>query len=99
MEKLLIVDDNAEIRKQLRWGLGKDYAVLLAENAKEALSLVQKHQPAVVTLDLGLPPDAEGVSEGFACLEKMTAEAPSTKVIVVTGRGEKGRFRRTSIPS
>jgi two-component system NtrC family response regulator len=89
MEKLLIVDDNAEIRKQLRWGLGKDYAVLLAENAKEALSLVQKHQPAVVTLDLGLPPDAEGVSEGFACLEKMTAEAPSTKVIVVTGRGEK----------
>jgi two-component system, NtrC family, response regulator len=89
MEKLLIVDDNAEIRKQLRWGLGKDYAVLLAENAKEALSQFQKHQPAVVTLDLGLPPDAEGVSEGFACLEKMTAQAPSTKVIVVTGRGEK----------
>jgi len=88
MEKLLIVDDNAEIRKQLKWGLGKDYTILLAEDAKEALGLFRKHQPTVVTLDLGLPPDAEGVSEGFACLETLIARAPATKVIVVTGRGE-----------
>jgi two-component system NtrC family response regulator len=89
MEKLLIIDDNAEISKQLKWGLGKDYTILLAEDASNALLQFQKHQPAVVTLDLGLPPDAEGVSEGFDCLEKMLAIAPATKVIVITGRGEK----------
>lgn len=89
MEKLLIIDDNAEISKQLKWGLGKDYTILLAEDANNALLQFQKHQPAVVTLDLGLPPDAEGVSEGFDCLEKMLTIAPATKVIVVTGRGEK----------
>lgn len=94
MEKLLIVDDNAEIRKQLKWGLGKDYSLLLAEDVDDALALFRKHRPAVVTLDLGLPPDAEGVIEGLRCLEAMLTQAPHTKVIVVTGRGEKGHALR-----
>ncbi len=89
MEKLLIVDDNAEIRKQLKWGLGKEYSTLLAQDAGEALELFARHRPAVVTLDLGLPPDEEGVSEGFRCLEEFLCVAPQTKVIVITGRGEK----------
>ncbi len=89
MNKLLIIDDNAEIRKQLKWSLGQEYSILLAENVAEALSLFKKHRPPVVTLDLGLPPDEEGVTEGFRCLEEILALALQTKVIVITGRGER----------
>jgi two-component system, NtrC family, response regulator len=89
MNKLLIIDDNAEIRKQLKWSLGQDYSILLAEDVAEALSLFKKQHPLVVTLDLGLPPDEEGVTEGFRCLHEIMSLAPQTKVIVLTGRGER----------
>ena len=69
--KLLIVDDDREIRKQLRWGLGKGYKVLQAADAKEALELYRMHQPRVVTLDLGLPPEPDGPGEGLRCLQQM----------------------------
>jgi two-component system, NtrC family, response regulator len=85
MKKLLIVDDNDEIRKQLRWGLGRDYEIFQAANRKEAISLFKKHSPKVVTLDLGLPPDENGVKEGFLCLEDLLGLAPFTKVIIITG--------------
>ena len=85
MEKLLIVDDSLEIRKQLKWGLGKDYKVILAESVDEALTLFPQHQPAVVTLDLGLPPDIDGATEGLRCLEEVLKQQPSTKVIVLSG--------------
>jgi two-component system NtrC family response regulator len=68
MEKLLIVDDTEEIRTQLKWGLGKEYAVITAGDGSEALAVFKKHRPKVMTLDLGLPPDEEGVTEGFKCL-------------------------------
>jgi two-component system NtrC family response regulator len=89
MEKLLIVDDNEEIRKQLKWGLAKDYSVLLAGNADEALALFRKHRPKVVTLDLGLPPHEDGTAEGFRCLEGALNEQPAAKVIVITGNDER----------
>jgi len=89
MEKLLIIDDNAEIRRQLKWSLGKEYSIQLAGDAAEALNLFQKHRPAVVTLDLGLPPDEAGVTEGFRCMQEILELAPQTKVIVLTGRGER----------
>ena len=89
MEKLLIVDDSGDIRKQLQWGLGKDYNVILAGERKEALSLSKKHHPKVVLLDLGLPPDENGTEEGFKCLEEMLGHHALTKVIVVTGQGER----------
>ncbi|MBE0598662.1 MAG: PEP-CTERM-box response regulator transcription factor [Desulfuromonadales bacterium] len=89
MEKLLVVDDNEEIRTQLKWGLGKDYQVLQAGSRKEALTLLEQHRPRVVTLDLGLPPDTAGWSEGLACLEEIRQRALETKVIVITGRGER----------
>jgi two-component system, NtrC family, response regulator len=85
MNKLLIIDDNEEIRKQLRWGLGRDYEILQAGNRKDAISLFKKHSPKVVTLDLGLPPEEDGVKEGFLCLEDLLAIAPFTKVIIITG--------------
>ena len=85
MEKLLIVDDSSEIRKQLKWGLGKDYRVLLGESVDEAISLFEQHQPAVVTLDLGLPPDIDGASEGLRCLQLILQKYPETKVIVLSG--------------
>ena len=89
MENLLIVDDNEDIRKQLKWGLGKEYEVLLASDVKEALSIFQKNQPKVVTLDLGLPPHEDGTEEGFKCLEEILKSKPGTKVIVITGNDEK----------
>jgi len=85
MNDLLIVDDSPEIRKQLRWGLTKDYRIHLAESVAEALSLFEEHQPRVVTLDLGLPPDIDGASEGLRCLEMMLKQRPATKIIVLSG--------------
>ncbi len=85
MDKLLIVDDSPEIRKQLKWGLGKDYRALLAESVDEALALFETHSPKVVTLDLGLPPDVDGASEGLRCLQAILQKQPSCKVIVLSG--------------
>jgi two-component system NtrC family response regulator len=85
LEKLLIVDDSPEIRKQLKWGLGKEYRILLAESVDEALKLFQQHEPKVVTLDLGLPPDVDGASEGLRCLQAILQKQPGCKVIVLSG--------------
>ena len=85
MKKLLIVDDSREIRKQLKWGLGKEYRILLAESVDEALKLFAQHSPEVVTLDLGLPPDIDGATEGLRCLQSMLQSQPMTKIIVLSG--------------
>lgn len=89
MEKLLIVDDSPEIRKQLKWGLGKIYDVLLAEDVAEALKLFKEHRPQVLTLDLGLPPDVDGATEGLRCLEEILSLQPSTKIIVLSGNEDR----------
>jgi two-component system NtrC family response regulator len=94
MEKLLVVDDNEEIRNQLKWGLGKEYELLPAGDAREAISLFTLHQPKVVTLDLGLPPHPDGTEEGFRCLEAILRAAPVTKVVVLTGNEERGSALR-----
>jgi two-component system NtrC family response regulator len=85
MEKLLIIEDNKDISGQLRWGLGGDYEILQAGNRTEAMAMFRRHSPRVVTLDLGLPPDADGAQEGLRCLDELLAAAPSTKVIIITG--------------
>jgi len=89
MEKLLVIDDNEEIRKQLKWGLGGEYTIVSAGDVKEALALFRKHRPKVVTLDLGLSPLPNGTEEGFKCLEEILRFHPSTKVIVITGNDER----------
>ena len=88
-QKLLIVDDDENLRTQMKWALTGDYEVLLAEDRPTALNAVAKEKPAVITLDLGLPPKPAGVEEGFAALADILAGYPRTKVIIITGRGEK----------
>lgn len=84
-KKLLIVEDDPGLQKQLRWSFDA-YEVLVASDRESALALIRRHEPAVVTMDLGLPPDPDGASEGFATLEQILALAPDTKVIVLTGQ-------------
>ena len=85
--KLLVVEDDPGLQSQLRWCF-EDYEVLVAEDRESALTQLRRHEPAVVLQDLGLPPDAEGVSEGLKTLEETLSIAPDTKVIVVTGHGD-----------
>ncbi len=86
--KLLIVEDDPGLRKQLRWNFA-DYQVLLAEDRPTALDVFRKERPAVVTVDLGLPPDPDGATEGLATLEEILSEFPHAKVIVVTGNEDR----------
>ncbi len=89
MEKLVIIEDNQEIRSQLSWGLAREYEVFVAGERLEALSLIKKHTPQVVTLDLGLPPDETGCEEGFRCLDEILRISPATKVIMITGNDDR----------
>jgi two-component system NtrC family response regulator len=84
--KLLIVEDDEGLQRQLRWAYD-DYDVLVASDRSAAIDIVRAHEPAVVTLDLGLPPDPDGVTEGFATLETILSLRPETKVVVATGHG------------
>ena len=86
--KLLIVEDDPGLQKQLKWCFD-DYEVIAAMDRPAAMAALRRHEPAVVLQDLGLPPDAEGVSEGFATLLETLRLAPHTKVIVVTGQLDK----------
>ena len=81
---LLIVEDDLGLQKQLRWSFDT-YKVLLAEDRENAIAQVRRYQPAVVTMDLGLPPDPVGASEGLNTLREILTLAPDTKVIVFTG--------------
>jgi ActR/RegA family two-component response regulator len=86
--KLLIVEDDEGLQRQLRWSFdGCDVAV--ASDRESALLELARFGPAVVTLDLGLPPDPGGTSEGFKALDDILSQAPDTKVIVVTGHNDR----------
>ena len=84
--KLLIVEDDEGLQAQLKWAY-EDFDVILADTRETAVAAVRAEEPAVVTLDLGLPPDPDGTSEGFAVLEAIMAIKPDTKVIVASGHG------------
>ena len=86
-KRLLVVEDDPGLQSQLRWCF-EEYEVLAAEDRESALAQLRRYEPPVVLQDLGLPPDAEGVSEGLATLEETLALLPATKVIVVTGHGD-----------
>ncbi len=85
---LLIVEDDLGLQSQLRWYF-EGYEVLVAEDRESAVNLVRWHEPPVVTLDLGLPPDPANATEGLEALDQILSAAPHTKVIVVTGNDDR----------
>lgn len=87
-KKILIVEDDAGLQKQMKWSFD-DFEVFIAGNREEALKIVAKEHPSVATVDLGLPPDPEGSTEGLATVEEILAAAPNTKVIVVSGNDDR----------
>jgi two-component system NtrC family response regulator len=83
---LLVVEDDEGLQRQLKWAY-EGYEVICAGDRASAIEAVRSHEPAVVTLDLGLPPDPDGTDEGFATLAEILRLKPDTKVIVATGHG------------
>jgi len=88
-EKVLIVEDEASMAKQLKWGLADIYDISVAKDAAEARNLISLNAPAAVLLDLGLPPDPDGAEEGLRLLEEILANRSGLKVIVITGNTHK----------
>jgi len=86
--KLLIVEDDPGLQRQLRWSF-EGCEVAVAEDRTAAVIELETFAPAVVTLDLGLPPDPGGTSEGFRALDEILTRAPDTKVIVITGHNDR----------
>lgn len=87
LPRLLVVEDDEGLQSQFRWSFDA-YDVVVAGDRESALKAVIKHNPTVVTLDLGLPPDPANASEGLAALDEILQQAPHTKVIVVTGNDD-----------
>ncbi len=85
---LLVVEDDPGLQSQLQWCF-EDYNVVVAGERESAISQLRRFSPAVVTLDLGLPPDPANTAEGFAVLGEILKLQPQTKVIVVTGNDER----------
>jgi two-component system NtrC family response regulator len=83
---LLVVEDDEGLQRQLKWAY-EGYRVIVASDRLQAIEMVRLHEPAVITLDLGLPPDPDGTSEGFATLAEIHALKPDAKVIVASGHG------------
>ena len=93
LRPLLVVEDDPGLQKQMRWSLD-GYEVIVAGDRAKAISELRRYEPAVVTLDLGLPPDPANASEGFLALEEILRLAPMTKVIVVTGNDDRSNALR-----
>jgi len=87
--RLLIVDDDEEIRTQMKWGLTQDYDIALAEDRPTALEKLSEHRPQVVLLDLGLPPRPAEPVEGLAALSEIISRDSLVKVIIISGQGER----------
>lgn len=85
---LLIVEDDPALQKQMRWAFDS-YDTIVADDREAALAKFRRFEPAVITMDFGLPPDADGTSEGFKLLEQLLTLAPDTKVIVLTGQHDR----------
>jgi two-component system NtrC family response regulator len=90
---LLIVEDDLALQKQIKWSLDR-FDCVTASDRESALVQFRRHQPAVVTMDLGLPPDPDATSEGFKLLEQLLAADPNVKVIVLTGQNDQANALR-----
>ncbi len=90
---LLIVEDDLALQKQIKWSLDR-FECVTAQDRASALAAQRRHQPAVVTMDLGLPPDPDATSEGFRLLEQLLEADPHAKVIVLTGQNDQANALR-----
>ena len=88
---ILLVDDDPEIRDQMKWALASDYELLEASDRPSALSVVRQAMAQIILLDLGLPPDTDGASEGLAVLSETLQIDPLAKVIVLTGNSDRSK--------
>ena len=91
---LLIVEDDPELQKQMRWAFDR-YETVVASDRESAVAQMRRCEPAVVTMDLGLPPHPDDPSEGLLLLEEINAFAPDTKVIVLTGQNDRVNALKT----
>jgi two-component system, NtrC family, response regulator len=87
--KLLLVDDDEDIRSQMKWALAQDYEVILAQDRAGAIDAFKRSHPLVTLLDLGLPPRPTEADEGLATLSELLALDQPAKIIIVSGQGEK----------
>ncbi|HUW38644.1 MAG TPA: PEP-CTERM-box response regulator transcription factor [Rhodocyclaceae bacterium] len=85
---LMIVEDDPALQTQMRWAFDQ-YEAVVAIDRESAITQFRRHEPAVVTMDLGLPPDPDGATEGFELLEQLLALSPDTKIIVLTGQHDR----------
>ena len=90
---LLIVEDDPALQKQMRWAF-EQYEAVVASDRESAIAQLRRYEPAVVTMDLGLPPSADDPIEGFRLLEEIHALSPETKVIVLTGQNDRAHALR-----
>jgi two-component system NtrC family response regulator len=94
---LLIVEDDPALQKQIKWSLDRFESVAAADR-ETALSQFRRHAPPVVTMDLGLPPDPDSVSEGFRLLEQLLEADPDVKIVVLTGQnGQANALRAVAL--
>lgn len=85
--KLLIVEDDDGLCRQYRWAF-PDQQLFVANTRQAGLAIIERERPPVAVIDLGLPPDPDGATEGLALLREALKIAPGTKVIVATGNEE-----------
>jgi two-component system NtrC family response regulator len=90
---LLIVEDDLALQKQIKWSLDR-FESVTANDRESALVQCRRHSPAVVTMDLGLPPDPDSVSEGFKLLEQIQQLDSNIKIIVLTGQNDQANALR-----
>src|SRR5262249_22541723 len=91
---LLLVEDDEDIRTQMKWALASDYEIVVAGDRAEATAAFTRNRPAATLLDLGLPPRVNDPEEGLATLSILLASDPMAKVIVVSGQGDKQNAMR-----
>ncbi len=87
-KKVLVVEDDPGLQKQMKWSF-EDFEVIIAGNREEALKKIKQYHPPVATVDLGLPPDPDGSTEGLAAIEEILSLMPNMKIIVVSGNDER----------
>ncbi len=92
--KILIIDDDEEIRTQMKWAVANDYEVALAGDRREAIDRFREHRPQVVLLDLGLPPNPNDTTEGMATLAALLTLDRSAKIIIISGQSDRENAMR-----